>query len=106
MQINIAGPPGYNSARRKFGEGRPESGTGTGKNRSPVRGTAPVAGGLARAAGLFAGLGVFAARLALYLRTLSPTVLYLQDPKLLDAVMLQMQVAVLGIRTLQATRPT
>ena len=37
----------------------------------------------------------------LYLRTLSPTVLYLQDPKLLDAVMVQMQVAVLGI-----THPT
>lgn len=37
----------------------------------------------------------------LYLETLSPTVLYLQDPKLLDAVMVQMQVAVLGI-----THPT
>jgi hypothetical protein len=37
----------------------------------------------------------------LYLRTLSPTVLYLQDPRLLDAVMVQMQVAVLGI-----THPT
>jgi hypothetical protein len=48
-----------------------------------------------------AGLGVFLLVFALYLRTLSPTVLYLQDPKLLDAVMVQMQVAVLGI-----THPT
>jgi hypothetical protein len=48
-----------------------------------------------------AGLGVFALVLVLYLKTLSPTVLYLQDPKLLDAVMIQMQVAVLGI-----THPT
>ena len=53
-----------------------------------------------------AGLGVFLLVFALYLRTLSPTVLYLQDPKLLDAVMVQMQVAVLGMRTPQATRPT
>ena len=35
--------------------------------------------------------------MVLYLGTLAPTVLYLQDPKLLDAVMLQMQVSVLGI---------
>jgi hypothetical protein len=35
--------------------------------------------------------------MVLYLRTLSPTVLYLRDPELLDAVMLQMQVSVLGI---------
>jgi Protein O-mannosyl-transferase TMEM260-like len=48
-----------------------------------------------------AGLGVFLIVFALYLRTLSPTVLYLQEPKLLDAVMVQMQVAVLGI-----THPT
>jgi len=46
---------------------------------------------------LFAGLGVFALVLVLYLRTLAPTVLYLEDPELLDAVMLQMQVSVLGI---------
>jgi hypothetical protein len=54
-----------------------------------------------RAAVSLAGLGVFLLVFALYLRTLSPTVLYLQDPKLLDAVMVQMQVAVLGI-----THPT
>src|SRR5688572_29317879 len=42
-------------------------------------------------------MGVFALVLVLYLRTLAPTVLYLQDPGLLDAVMLQMQVSVLGI---------
>jgi 4-amino-4-deoxy-L-arabinose transferase-like glycosyltransferase len=46
---------------------------------------------------LLAGLGVFALVLVLYLRTLAPTVLYLKDPELLDAVMLQMQVSVLGI---------
>jgi len=52
----------------------------------------------ARAVGAsLAGLGVFLLVLVFYLRTLSPTVLYLQDPKLLDAVMIQMQVAVLGI---------
>jgi 4-amino-4-deoxy-L-arabinose transferase-like glycosyltransferase len=46
---------------------------------------------------LLAGMGIFALVLVLYLRTLAPTVLYLQDPELLDAVMLQMQVSVLGI---------
>jgi len=46
---------------------------------------------------LLVALCVFALVLFLYLRTLAPTVLYLQDPKLLDAVMLQMQVSVLGI---------
>jgi len=52
----------------------------------------------ARAVGAsLAGLGVFLLVLVFYLRTLSPTVLYLQNPKLLDAVMIQMQVAVLGI---------
>ena len=61
-----------------------------------------VAGGRARAAAVsLAGFGVFLLVFTLYLRTLSPTVLYLQDPKLLDAVMVQMQVAVLGI-----THPT
>ena len=48
-------------------------------------------------AGAAAGLFVF----VLYLRTLAPTVLYYDDPDMLDAVMLQMQVAVLGI-----THPT
>jgi hypothetical protein len=50
---------------------------------------------------LLAGLGVFVFVLVLYLKTLAPTVLYLKDPNLLDAVMLQMQVSVLGI-----THPT
>src|SRR4028118_515772 len=48
-------------------------------------------------AGSAAGIFVF----VLYLRTLAPTVLYYDDPGMLDAVMLQMQVAVLGI-----THPT
>jgi hypothetical protein len=52
---------------------------------------------LRKAGVLLAGLGVFALVLVLYLRTLAPTVLYLKDPELLDAVMLQMQVSVLGI---------
>ena len=50
---------------------------------------------------MLAGLGVFVLVLVLYVKTLAPTVLYLQDPKLLDAVMLQMQVSVLGL-----THPT
>jgi hypothetical protein len=54
-------------------------------------------GRLHKAGVLLAGLGVFVLVLVLYLRTLAPTVLYLQDPELLDAVMLQMQVSVLGI---------
>jgi hypothetical protein len=48
-------------------------------------------------AGALAGLFVF----VLYLATLAPTVLYYDDPGMLDAAMLQMQVAVLGI-----THPT
>lgn len=48
-------------------------------------------------AGAAAGLFVF----VLYVKTLAPTVLYYDDPEMLDAVMLQMQVAVLGI-----THPT
>ena len=44
-------------------------------------------------AGALAALFVF----VLYLRTLAPTVLYYDDPGMLDAAMLQMQVAVLGI---------
>ena len=43
-------------------------------------------------AGSAAGLFVF----VLYLRTLAPTVLYYDNPEMLDAVMLQMQAAVLG----------
>ena len=50
---------------------------------------------------MLAGLGVFVLVLALYVGTLAPTVLYLKGPRLLDAVMLQMQVSVLGI-----THPT
>lgn len=56
---------------------------------------------LRRAGVVLAGLGVFLLVFVLYLKTLAPTVLYLNDPKLLDAVMLQMQVSVLGI-----THPT
>jgi Protein of unknown function (DUF2723) len=58
-------------------------------------------GRLRKAGVLLTGLGVFVLVLILYLRTLAPTVLYLQDPELLDAVMLQMQVSVLGV-----THPT
>jgi hypothetical protein len=50
---------------------------------------------------LLAGLGVLVLVMVLYLGTLAPTVLYLKGPRLLDAVMLQMQVSVLGI-----THPT
>jgi hypothetical protein len=46
---------------------------------------------------LLAGLGVFVLVMVLYFETLAPTVLYMKGPKLLDAVMLQMQVSVLGI---------
>ena len=56
---------------------------------------------LRKAVVLLAGLGIFVFVLVLYLKTLAPTVLYLQNPKLLDAAMLQMQVSVLGI-----THPT
>ncbi|HJQ27732.1 MAG TPA: DUF2723 domain-containing protein, partial [Rubrobacter sp.] len=56
---------------------------------------------LRRAGVILAGTGVFLLVFVLYLRTLAPTVLYLDDPRLLDAVMLQMQVSVLGI-----THPT
>ena len=72
------------------------------KTARPSARPSTVDGGRARAAAVsLAGLGVFLLVFTLYLRTLSPTVLYLQDPKLLDAVMVQMQVAVLGI-----THPT
>jgi hypothetical protein len=50
---------------------------------------------------MLAGSGIFVFVLVLYLETLAPTVLYMKGPKLLDAVMLQMQVSVLGI-----THPT
>ena len=56
---------------------------------------------LSKAGVALAGLGVFLLVFVLYLRTLAPTVLYLKDPEILDAVMVQMQVSVLGI-----THPT
>jgi hypothetical protein len=72
------------------------------KTARPTAEATSVAGRRTGAAAVWlAGLGAFLLVFALYLRTLSPTVLYLQDPKLLDAVMVQMQVAVLGI-----THPT
>jgi Protein O-mannosyl-transferase TMEM260-like len=72
------------------------------RTTSPSADASPGGEGRLRKAGvLLAGLGVFVLVLVLYLGTLAPTVLYLQDPKLLDAVMLQMQVSVLGI-----THPT
>jgi Protein of unknown function (DUF2723) len=70
------------------------------QERTASRSADASAGGgepLRKAGLLLAGLGVFALVLVLYLKTLAPTVLYLQDPELLDAVMLQMQVSVLGI---------
>jgi Protein of unknown function (DUF2723) len=70
------------------------------QERTTSRSADASAGGgepLRKAGVLLAGLGVFALGLVLYLKTLAPTVLYLQDPELLDAVMLQMQVSVLGI---------
>jgi hypothetical protein len=70
------------------------------QERTASRSAEASAGGegrLGRAGVLLAGMGIFALVLVLYLRTLAPTVLYLQDPELLDAVMLQMQVSVLGI---------
>jgi Protein of unknown function (DUF2723) len=81
-----------NLAREQKPDGRNLSPSGTlprGKSRLGRLGPA--------LAGAAAVLFVF----ALYLRTLAPTVLYYDDPDMLDAVMLQMQVAVLGI-----THPT
>src|ERR687890_976226 len=52
---------------------------------------------LRKAGVLLVGVWVFVLVLVLYVKTLAPTVLYLEDPELLDAVMLQMQVSVLGI---------
>jgi Protein O-mannosyl-transferase TMEM260-like len=74
------------------------------QEKSTRRSAQPSSGheGRARAAAVaLAGLLVSLLVFVLYLKTLAPTVLYLQDPKLLDAVMVQMQVAVLGI-----THPT
>src|SRR3712207_1250317 len=46
---------------------------------------------------VLAGVGVALFVFVLYLRTLAPTVLYLEAPLLLDAAMLQMQVCALGL---------
>ena len=103
MQINIDSPSGYNSVRLEHRQ-RKSWHVALEQERmsSPSADDAPGGEGrLRKASVLLAGLGVFVLVLVLYLRTLAPTVLYLQDPKLLDAVMLQMQVSVLGI-----THPT
>src|SRR5829696_2395391 len=103
MQINIGSPSGYNSVRLEHRQ-RKSWHVALEQERmsSPSADDAPGGEGrLRKASVLLAGLGVFVLVLVLYLRTLAPTVLYLQDPKLLDAVMLQMQVSVLGI-----THPT
>ncbi len=59
------------------------------------KGAAPA--GRGRLVAALAGLGISAFVFVLYLRTLAPTVLPYDSPDLLDAAMLQMQVAVLGI---------
>ena len=97
--MNIAGPAGYNSPRPE-GRQRMSQDVALEQERTASRSADSSAGGgepLRKAGLLLAGLGIFALVLVLYLKTLAPTVLYLQDPELLDAVMLQMQVSVLGI---------
>jgi Protein O-mannosyl-transferase TMEM260-like len=97
--MNIAGPAGYNSPRPD-GRQRMSQDVALEQERTASRSADASGGGgepLRKAGVLLAGLGVFALVLVLYLKTLAPTVLYLQDPELLDAVMLQMQVSVLGI---------
>jgi hypothetical protein len=97
--MNIAGPAGYNSPRPE-GRQRMSQDVALEQERTASRSADASGGGgepLRKAGVLLAGLGVFALVLVLYLKTLAPTVLYLQDPELLDAVMLQMQVSVLGI---------
>src|SRR5215203_2443653 len=103
METNISGPSEYNSFRPKDRQRKPWYVALEQQRTSfPSADDPPGGEGRLRKAGvLLAGLGVFVLVLVLYLRTLAPTVLYLQDPKLLDAVMLQMQVSVLGI-----THPT
>src|ERR687890_20984 len=103
MEINISGPPGYNSFRAAVHQRKSwYVAVEQQRTSSPSADDPPGGEGRLRKAGvLLAGVGVFLFVFALYLRTLSPTVLYLQDPKLLDAVMVQMQVSVLGI-----THPT
>src|SRR5215203_3082780 len=103
METNISGPSEYNSFRPKDRQRKPWYVALEQQRTSfPSADDPPGGEGRLRKAGvLLAGLGVFVLVLILYLKTLAPTVLYLQDPKLLDAVMLQMQVSVLGI-----THPT
>src|ERR671912_189620 len=103
MEINITGPSGYNSFRQEDRQRKSwYVALEQQRTSSPSADDPPGGEGRLRKAGvLLAGLGVFVLVLILYLGTLAPTVLYLQDPKLLDAVMLQMQVSVLGI-----THPT
>src|ERR671910_1962627 len=103
MEINITGPSGYNSFRQEDRQRKSwYVALERQKTSSPSADDPPGGEGrLCKAGVLLAGLGVFVLVLILYLGTLAPTVLYLQDPKLLDAVMLQMQVSVLGI-----THPT
>jgi hypothetical protein len=64
----------------------------SGKTLAPSNGKRRPGGLWPALAGALAALFVF----ALYLRTLAPTVLYYDEPDMLDAVMLQMQAAVLG----------
>src|SRR5215210_6222841 len=103
MEINISGTSGYNSFRPEDRQRKSwYVALEQQRTSSPSADDPPGGEGRLRKAGvLLAGLGVFMLVLILYLGTLAPTVLYLQDPKLLDAVMLQMQVSVLGI-----THPT
>src|SRR5918993_131311 len=99
MEINITGPSGYNSFRQEDRQRKSwYVALEQQRTSSPSADDPPGGEGRLRKAGvLLAGLGVFVLVLILYLGTLAPTVLYLQDPELLDAVMLQMQVSVLGI---------
>src|SRR5215212_745762 len=93
METNISGPSEYNSFRPKDRQ-RKSWYVALEQQRTsfPSADDPPGGEGRLRKAGvLLAGLGVFVLVL----------ILYLKDPKLLDAVMLQMQVSVLGI-----THPT
>src|ERR671913_1526464 len=103
MQINIGSPSGYNSVRLEHRQRKSWHVALEQERTTPPSAEASPGGEgrLRKASVLLGGLAVFALVLVLYLKTLAPTVLYLQDPKLLDAVMLQMQVSVLGI-----THPT
>src|SRR5918995_1832117 len=99
MEINITGPSGYNSFRQEDRQRKSwYVALEQQRTSSPAADDPPGGEGRPRKGGvLLAGLGVFALVFVLYLKTLAPTVLYLRDPELLDAVMLQMQVSVLGI---------